>query len=195
MNKTKYKYCELFGIPFTLFAGVILQNLYTLAADEPLSLIIASVNGSVWEKSKVFALPYAVWAIITYAAAKPRFKAYFVAKTVGLYSMIATCIAFNCFAIGIKGTNYGFAEVIINFAAVLTGYIVSYKIYNMNKDVSDIFIPAAFGVALFVAAYFCFTFYPCRIEIFYDDRLNVYGIPLTTYYGDLYLDVMNGLTF
>ena len=77
MNKTKYKYCELLGIPFTLLIGVILQNMYTLATDEPLSLIIASVNGSVWEKSKVFVLPYTVWAIITYALSKPRFKAFF----------------------------------------------------------------------------------------------------------------------
>ncbi|MCR5635861.1 MAG: DUF6512 family protein [Clostridiales bacterium] len=192
MNKTKYKYCELLGTAFTLLIGVILQNLYTLAADEPLSLIIASVNGSVWEKSKVFALPYAVWAIITYAVSKPRFKAFFVAKTVGAYSMIASCIALNCLAIGIKGTNYGFVEVIINLASVATGYIVSYKAYSFNKDVSNIFIPAVFGVALFVAAYFCFTFYPSHIEIFYDDRLNVYGIPRTTYYGDLYLDVMYG---
>ena len=122
-------------------------------------------------------------------------KLFFVAKTVGAYSMIISCIAFNCFAIGIKGTNYGVAEVVINFAAVVMGYIVSFKIYNLNKDVSGIFIPALFGVALFVAAYFCFTFYPSHIEIFYDSRLNVYGIPLTTYYGDLYLDVMQGLTY
>ncbi|MDD5924256.1 MAG: DUF6512 family protein [Clostridia bacterium] len=193
MNKKLFHKLELAGVFFTFIFGCILQFVYRYASDEPLSLVFASVNGSIWEQSKVFALPYLIWAVITLSTARPRFKQFFVAKIIGIYTMTCGNILASSLIYGIIGKRFKLIEILINIIFVLLAYVLSSRL-AYNAKLSGWFVTSLFALALFLASYLCFTYSPPSAVIFYDENLNVYGIPVSCYYGDYFLDSVSAIS-
>lgn len=67
MGNNKLKKLEICGVFFIFICGTLLHFVYQWSNKSVVSILFGAVNESVWEHVKIFALPYAAWAIIELA--------------------------------------------------------------------------------------------------------------------------------
>ena len=95
----------------------------------------------------------------------------------------------NMVDIYLFGKRYRVIEIIVTIGFVVLSYIFSSN-FGFAKSMQNWFVSALFALLLFTASYFCFTFSPPKVGIFYDENTNSYGVPVSTYKGDEVLDAM-----
>ena len=184
MYKNHFHKLELSGIAFTFIIGIILRVAYNWTDGAPWTVIFGSVNSSMWEQCKVFAVPYMCWAVITLAVARPPFKAFFTAKIAGVYIIVFGTLLIYSLLDGMLGNRYMFIEIVVALLFVALGYIVSSNL-TVNRNIGVWFVTAIFALILFVASYFCFTYSPPQVGLFLDTVKNIYGVPVSILGGTI----------
>lgn len=164
--------------------GIILRVAYNFTDGAPWTVLFGSVNGSMWEHCKVYAVPYMCWAVITLAVARPPFKAFFTAKIAGVYIIVFGSLLTYSLLSGMLGSRYMFIEIVVALLFVALGYIVSSNL-TVNRNISAWFVTALFALILFGASYFCFTYSPPHVGLFLDTVQNIYGIPVSILGGTI----------
>lgn len=162
---------ELIGVSASLLAAIFLWNLYEMTGGSPIGVVFGSVNRSLWEKAKPLTECYIFFALLELVCARPRFKNYVVAKTVGL------CLGTFLFFVfdGFFGVSV-FADVLFLFLSYAAAFSVSYLLSVSKIDLSGYFAPACFLLAVIFVMTACFTAFPPRIFLFRDARSGYCGV-------------------
>ena len=94
MNERKFKTLETVGVFVVYLLASLLHFVYDLSNGSTLSILFGSVNESVWEHIKIFAVGFVVWSLIEILWIKPPFKKFVTAKTISLYFLSLSIILF-----------------------------------------------------------------------------------------------------
>lgn len=176
MNEKKFKILEIAGIPIIYLTATLLHFVYELSGGSTLSILFASVNESVWEHIKIFAVGFALWSVIELFWVKPPFKKFVVAKTVSLYFLSISIIAFfytyNLFT---KEPILWLDLLSAGVFVVLSQYI-SFRLTTNDSQIADYFPVAVLLLMTFFVMFFSFTIFPPRIDLFRDPVTGMYGI-------------------
>lgn len=172
----RLKRLETVGVFFVFICGTLLHFLYDWSNGSMLGVLFGSVNESVWEHIKIFAMPYIVWGVIELAFSIPYFRQFVVAKVLGLYLLCGLIIGFFYLYTMILGKHVLFIDIISVFLWIAIAHIFSYRATTSYKDLRHLF-PLCLGLLfLFSAMYFSFTAVPPHIELFKDPVTGMYGI-------------------
>ena len=172
----RLKRLEIVGIFFVFISGTLLHFLYDWSNGSMLGVLFGSVNESVWEHIKIFAMPYIVWSVIELACSIPYFRQFIVAKVLGLYLLCGLITGFFYLYTMILGRHVLFIDITSVFMWIAIAHIFSYRATTSYKDLRHLF-PLCLGLLfLFLAMYFSFTAVPPHIELFKDPVTGMYGI-------------------
>lgn len=172
----KFRTLEILGIPFIFLGGTFLHFLYELTNKSVMGILFGSVNESVWEHIKIFALPYIVWAIIELAFSIPYFKQFVVAKVFGLYLQCLLITGFFYFYTFIIGSSILWLDILSVFVWIFVSQFASYKLTTADFDIRHFFPLAIGSLFLFFMMFFSFTAVPPHIPLFQDPITKLYGI-------------------
>lgn len=176
MGNNKLKKLEICGVFFIFICGTLLHFVYQWSNKSVVSILFGAVNESVWEHVKIFALPYAAWAIIELAFSIAYFRQFVVAKVFGLYLLSGLIISFFYLYTSVIGTSILWLDILSVFVWICVSQWFSYKLTTDAKDFRHLF-PFALGLLfLFGAMYFCFTAVPPHIDLFKDPITGMYGV-------------------
>ena len=64
MNKKLYRTLSIVGVPVIYLIASALHFFYDLSNGSVLSILFSSVNESVWEHVKIFAVGFVIWSFI-----------------------------------------------------------------------------------------------------------------------------------
>lgn len=172
----RLKKLEIVGVFFVFLCGALLHFFYDWTNGSTLGVLFGSVNESVWEHIKIFAMPYIVWSVIELAFSIPYFRQFVVAKVLGLYLLCALIIGFFYLYTMILGRHVLFIDITSVFVWIAISHIFSYRATTSSKDLRHLF-PLCLGLLfLFSAMYFSFTAVPPHIDLFRDPITGMYGI-------------------
>jgi hypothetical protein len=172
----RLKRLEIVGVFFVFISGTLLHFLYDWSNGSMLGVLFGSVNESVWEHIKIFAMPYIVWSVIELACSIPYFRQFIVAKVLGLYLLCGLITGFFYLYTMILGRHVLFIDITSVFMWIAIAHIFSYRATTSYKDLRHLF-PLCLGLLfLFLAMYFSFTAVPPHIELFKDPVTGMYGI-------------------
>lgn len=172
----RLKRLEIVGVFFVFISGTLLHFLYDWSNGSMLGVLFGSVNESVWEHIKIFAMPYIVWSVIELACSIPYFRQFIVAKVLGLYLLCGLITGFFYLYTMILGRHVLFIDITSVFIWIAIAHIFSYRATTSYKDLRHLF-PLCLGLLfLFLAMYFSFTAVPPHIELFKDPVTGMYGI-------------------
>ncbi|MDP4119483.1 MAG: DUF6512 family protein [Bacillota bacterium] len=176
MSYNHLKKMEKIGFFVTLFLGIILHFSYGFSNKAMWSILFGSVNESIWEHVKIFAMPYLFWTVITYARMRLPFRHFVVSKILSLYVFIIISVSCLSLYTSIVGSISFVVEMIFISIAVAAAYMSSYKIIINFKNIDDFFVLSLFLLVLFLAMYICFSVAPPQIGLFRDAVTGHYGI-------------------
>lgn len=176
MEKDRFKKLEIYGIFFTFTSAVILHLCYSLSSGAAWAILFASVNDSVWEHIKIFALPYLIWMCMEFIIVKIQLRRFIVVKVIGLYAFSVFMVISSYLYIALLGASVTLVNFISYFIWTALAYIISCLIMISDKKIEGWFTVSAFLLVLFIAMYLSFTVNPPHMSLFRDPITNLYGI-------------------
>ncbi len=176
MGNKKFMQLEIAGVFFIFICASMLHFVYGWTNGSLVGVLFGSVNESVWEHLKIFALPYVIWSIIELAFSIPYFKQFIVVKVFGLYFMCGLITAFFYAYTTVLGKPVLWVDILSALVWVCVVQLFTYRLTTGDVDLRWLF-PFALGLLfLFSMMYFCFTAVPPRLPLFKDPVTGMYGI-------------------
>jgi len=166
---------ELIGMVFIILLGSMLHFTFEWSGNQPLVGVFSAVNESVWEHLKIAFWPALLYLIFEYRYLYKKSNNFFVAKTLGIYSIIIIIpLIFYSY------TAFLEESLIIDIGsfifAIIVGQLVSYRLLTYKK-VDRIFEQISLVALVVLAlAFVIFTFYPPQVPFFQDPVTGGYGI-------------------
>ncbi len=166
--------------PFIVFTlASLLHFIYDLSPNV-LTSLLGAVNESIWEHIKIFSIAYLFYGFIEFLWAKPSFKRFVVAKTVGTVAQGAFIpLAYYTYTLFTKKPVL-IVDLLIGFFAAVLGFFVSYRLYKSDKDLEKYFLTSLMLLFLILMSLLCFTYFPPEAELFRDVVTGEYGIGANT---------------
>lgn len=177
MSKKGIVRWELLGFFFIALFGAAFHFCYEWSGSyKPLALFCA-VNESVWEHLKMGFWPALFFAIAEYFVFGKKLKNFWVAKTLALYIMPILIVILYYSAKAILGDHSFWIDIAIFNIAIAVSQIISCRIITSYTDYGKYRTPAYIFLAILIAAFSLFTFFPPNLELFKDSNTGNYGIP------------------
>lgn len=144
--------------------------------------IFFPVNESIWEHTKMIFTTMMFWGLVEYFIISNHGKKNFAtALVVGTIITIIFLIAtFTPIYYMMNKQENMIITLIIYFISIVVGQIVSYFILKQKKDFKLFNIISIVSIPIIFTIYGILTYYPIKLELFYDFLNNKYG--LYTYY-------------
>lgn len=175
-NCKRLRNVEIFGFIVTIPLIFLLHFLFKLTGGSLLAALIAPVNESVWEHTKIIFMPYLFFSILEYFFLDVPLKRFVVAKTAGLLSIIILLITFFYTYSGVLGYNILLVDIISSFVWSAIAYFISYRLICSDLNIENLFGISVPILIILLAAYAVFTFNPPHINLFFDTVGKFYGI-------------------
>ena len=176
MNERKFKTLETVGVFVVYLLASLLHFVYDLSNGSTLSILFGSVNESVWEHIKIFAVGFVVWSLIEILWIKPPFKKFVTAKTISLYflslSIILFFYSYNLFT----KEPILIIDLLSSFIFVALSQFISYKLTISDNDIADFFAVTVLLLMTYFVMFFSFTVFPPKVDLFKDPVTGMYGI-------------------
>lgn len=191
MNQKLYKRLEIAGGPVVFAIASFLHFLYDLTGKSVVGALFGSVNESVWEHLKIFAIAYIVYAVFVLLWANPPIKKYVWAKALGLYGLCISIALFFYIYTFFTGKPILFLDLASGLAFSVLFHYLSYRITLKESNTGQYFYTGVMLILLAIIMILCFTYYPPKSVLFKDPITGLYGIiPHTPYEGDAVLDTL-----
>jgi len=166
---------EVIGMVFIILLGSALHFTFEWSGNQPIVGAFSAVNESVWEHLKLAFWPSLLFMLVEYALLNKKANNFALAKTVGVYTMVAIIpIIFYSYTAIIK--DNAFIDILTFVVAVIIGQLASYKLLTYKKLAQYLNIIALAALVLLGLAFVLFTFYPPQLPIFKDPTNGKYGI-------------------
>lgn len=176
MNKKLFLILEAIGTVVVFMLASLLHFIYDLSPNV-LTALLGSVNESIWEHMKIFAISYTAFAFVELLWSRPEVKRFAVSKAMGLYTTVALIPAlFYSYTFFTKDSIL-LIDLLIGLISTGAGFLVSYRLYSSERKIEKYFYTALMMLFLMLMAVVCFTFYPPDGELFRDVVTSSFGIP------------------
>ncbi len=176
MNHKLYKRLEIAGGPVVFAIASFLHFLYELTNKSVTGALFGSVNESVWEHLKIFAIAYILWAIIELLWAKPPLKKFVWAKALGLYGMCISIAVFFYVYTFFTDKAILFLDLASGIVFAVLAHYLSYKITLRESNTGQYFYTGVMLIFLAIIMILCFSYYPPESELFRDPTTGLYGV-------------------
>lgn len=176
MNKKLYRTLSIVGVPVIYLIASALHFFYDLSNGSVLSILFSSVNESVWEHVKIFAVGFVIWSFIELFWAKPPFKKFITAKTLSLYFLSLSIIVFFYSYTTVVKEPILAVDLISSFIFVALAQYISFRLVTSDNSLGDYFAVALMLIMLYFVMFFSFTLFPPKIDLFKDPVTGMYGI-------------------
>lgn len=194
MNEKTFKKLETSGGLVVFAIASFLHFFYDITGRSVLGALLGSVNESVWEHLKIFALSYLIWAIVELLCTQPPFKAFVWAKAVGVYYLCISISLFFYLYTGVFGKTFLVADMISALIFSFISHFISYKLTTSQRNHGQFFYTGVMLLFLMFVMILCFSYYPPKTPLFKDPVTGAYGVPAESYYqGDSTLDTLHTL--
>lgn len=191
MKRTVITECVLTAAIYLV--AVFLHFFHSLSGGVVLSALVGAVNESVWEHLKIFAVSYILFAVVEYLILTPPLRAFLVAKTLGVYSLLIFMSVFFYVYTFILGASYFIADVVSSFVFTALSQYISYVLMTRWEKARDYFYVCLFLLLLLFSAVLCLSYYPPKLPLFRDPVTGLYGVrPENFDEGALILDYAFG---
>ena len=104
MKWNRFTLLEAGGALFCGLDAPLLFMAYRWSGGAVWAALLASVNHSAWELTKLLLVPFALWAVILFLADRPPVKRYTVAQAAGLTASAAGMLLF-CHVLSVSYTH------------------------------------------------------------------------------------------
>ena len=176
MNERKFRILEIVGVAIIYLIATFLHFVYDLSGGSTLSILFGSVNESVWEHVKIFAVGYVVWSLTEILWIKPPFKKFVTAKTVSLYFLSISIIVFFYTYNLFTEEPILIVDLLSSFVFVALSQYISYRLTVSDNKIADYFCVAVALLMTYFVMFFSFTVYPPKVDLFKDPVTGMYGI-------------------
>lgn len=177
LTGNKFRNLELTGFFFTFIVGILFHFLYEFTEKNVVGILFGSINGSIWEYSKVFALSYCIWGFIELALSVPYFRQFIVAKIFALYLQGILIILTLWLYTTLSQKTADFQQILmVVFLSSAIACYTAYRITISEKDIRYLFVLALSFLFVFFIVFFCFSVVPPHTAIFQDPLTQLYGI-------------------
>ena len=156
--------------------------------ESVLYVIIAPVNGSIWESVKCIMLCFIIWSTATVLIITPPFKKFVVSAVFVLYIGLFTCITLYYLLSMFTGFVWWAKLVAVIFTVCLMQYLL-FRLTQSDIKEENYFMLSVFLLVLLFVCIFSFSVFAPKLPIFYDNELGIYGvIPDCFDVGAVFLD-------
>lgn len=166
------------GIPSLFIIGTLMHFLYDLSGKNVIVGLIAAVNESIWEHSKMVLLPVICWWSFYYIIKSKKYNIdknkWFTSALVAVLTALITIPLLYYFYTEAFGVEILAVDISILFFAVLFGQLLALHFYKYSKGINS-YIPICIFILLILVFMIC-TFYPPHIPSFRDSTTGQYGI-------------------
>lgn len=176
MKNKLFKTLSIIGVPVIYAIASALHFFYDLTNGSVLAILFSTVNESVWEHVKIFAVGFVIWSVIELLWAKPPFKKFIVAKTLSLYFLSLAIIVFFYSYTTIIGEPILAVDLISSAIFVALSQYISYRLTLSDNNIEEYFIVCIMLIMLYFVMFFSFTLFPPEIDLFKDPVTGMYGI-------------------
>lgn len=176
MNKKLLLILESAGVVIVFIIATFLHFLYDLNPTV-LTALLGSVNESIWEHMKIFAIAYTVYGFAELLWARPNLRRFATAKAAGLYAMVLTIPAIYYSYTFFTHKPVLIIDLLTGLLSAGLGFLVSHKLYNSEKKIEKYFLTSLMMLFLMLMAVVSFTFFPPQTELFRDVVTSTFGIP------------------
>lgn len=158
----------LLGIPVLFLVGSLFHFLYQLSGNNFLVGLIAPINESVWEHTKMVVLPIILWWSLFYLSQRERLSfdidSWFTGLFVSLLVSILAIPVLYYFYIGAFGVSLLWVDILILLIALALGQLLGLHVYQHSLAIDHKKVLLFLGVILLF--YFIATVYPPKIPLF-----------------------------
>ncbi len=176
MNMKLYRNLEIAGAFVVFGIASFLHFLYDLSGGTVLGALFGAVNESTWEHLKILAIAYLFWALLELVWARPPFRCFVVAKTLGVYGLLLAVTGFFYLYTGIIGKSFPAVDISMAFVFTALAQVFSYFLMQNCEKLREFFYTAVMFLALLFTAVLCFSYYPPEIFLFKDPVTGMYGV-------------------
>lgn len=163
MKKLK-KYVWI-GILFCLILGSLSHFFYSWTLSNPIVGIFCPVSESAWEHMKLVFFPVLLYSGILCLLCQKELPALFSSCLAGTLAGTLFIPVFFYTYTGILGYHLLGLDILTFILAVLLSFFLLYRLAASSK-IRRLFPVLLFLTLLFILAFFLFTFYPPKLEIF-----------------------------
>lgn len=158
----------LLGIPVLFLIGSLLHYLYQLTEKNPLIGLIAPINESVWEHTKMVVLPLIMWWSIFYLTQGQHLDinidSWFTGLIVSLLAAIFTIPFLYYFYTEAFGVSLLWVDILILLLALAFGQILGLHVLRHNIGIS---YKQSISIIFFILIlYGLFTIHPPKLPLF-----------------------------
>ncbi|MDD4211382.1 MAG: DUF6512 family protein [Clostridia bacterium] len=166
MTNKKLFLAELIGLIWGVLASFLFHFLYDLTNQNIIISLIAPINESVWEHTKLLVFPFLIYAVIECFVLKPKHcNDFWSTKLIGATLNIPLLAIIYYSYSGVLGEHFVVIDIIIALILVTFSYFISYKLLSLNHKFKHKKIIVYLGLTI-IFAFFVFTFYPPHIGWF-----------------------------
>lgn len=166
------------GIICLFLIGSLMHFLYDLSGENVVVGLIAAVNESVWEHTKMVLLPVICWWSFYYIIKGKEHNIdknkWFTSALIALVTAIITIPMLFYFYTEAFGVEILAVDIFILFLAVLFGQLLAFHFYKYSKGI-NLYISICIFLLLIIV-YAIFTFNPPHLPLFIDGMSGQYGI-------------------
>lgn len=166
----------LLSIPFLFIIGSVLHFAYDFFNKNKIVGLVAPVNESIFEHSKLLLIPLILfWGILfLFVKNDINYNSYFFAMLISIVVSIITMIGFYYTYKGIVGKNYELMNILDLLVSLIVGQVIASHIYTYSNNV-PYYVSSIIILIIFISFAYL-TFKPIKIPLFYDQKSKTFGI-------------------
>lgn len=172
----RYKKISVVGFIVISLIGTLLHFTFNLSGKNILVGIFSAVNESVWEHLKIAVMPIFIWVIIELVILKYRPDNFWTSVFSKAIFVMFSITAFHYAYVYLFYSHSLVYSLVIYYVSLAIAQYIGYKIILGKKVKVGIEEKCKYAVIVIFMAFFVFTFFPLRLDIFKDKATNTYGI-------------------
>ncbi len=165
----------MLSVPILFIFGGLFHFIYLFSGKSFIVGLVAPVNESVFEHTKMVPFPLYMWWGIYYFFNR-HFLDLDIWITAAFVSMISSCffmIVLFYFYTGAFGVQYLYVDIMLLFVALLIGHAFALLCFKAKLSLGVIALPLVIGTSLL---FVLFTLIPPRLPVFRDSIDGQYGM-------------------
>lgn len=184
MNSTKTNkttYWTLLGIPIIFILGSIFHFLYELTGKLNFVALIAPINESIWEHTKLALFPMLCWWLLWYLVRGKKLGVngnnWFVAAFVATISVPILIILFYYTYTGGFNIHSLAMDITSFFISVTAAQLFGLYVYKHGNFTDTAYTVVIILIVLLILMYITLTLNPPHLPLFMDNTSGLYGLP------------------
>lgn len=171
----------LLGIPLIFILGSIFHFLYELTGKLNLVALIAPINESIWEHTKLALVPMFCWWLLWYLLRGKKLNInknnWFVASFTATIAVPILIVLFYYTYTGGFNIHSLAVDITSFFVSVAVAQLLGLYIYKHGNFTNTAYTGIIILIILLASIYIMLTLNPPHLPLFMDNNSGLYGLP------------------